>query len=175
MDSPSTCPLHPIPIFHTKFFFPNFFFLSIYFYDSLLFHKSGFFYKTSFQFFLSFWEHVKTWIRQWVIPLHVPYTHPPFFTPKKYYYFLFSSFFIFMIPYSSTNPAFFTKLHFEFFLSFWEHFKTWGGKLDVLKVLPAKAKKHRVRNRWRSDVDMVRWLRRHMAHLNVGPCPKASR
>jgi hypothetical protein len=80
-----------------------------------------------------------------------------------------------MIHYSSTNLAFFIKLHFDF-LSFWEHFKTWGGKLDVLKVLPAKAKKYRDGNRWRSDVAMVRWLRLHMAPLNVvDPCPKASR
>jgi hypothetical protein len=68
----------------------------------------------------------------------------------------------------------FYKTSFPFFYSFWEYFKTWGGKLDVLKVLPAKAKKHRVGNRYRSDVAMVRCLRSHMAHLNVGPCPKAS-
>jgi hypothetical protein len=45
--------------------------------------------------------------------------------------------------------------------------------LDVLKVLPAKATKHRDGNRKKSDVAMVRRLRHHMAPSSVGPCPKA--
>jgi hypothetical protein len=113
----SHCPPQPTPMpslqritsFSIKFF-------SFHFYDFILFHEPKVFYKTSFQFFLSFWEHVKTWIGQWVIPLHVPYTPPPILHTQKLLLLLFfSSFFIFLIPYSSTNPPFFTNLHFNFF------------------------------------------------------------
>jgi hypothetical protein len=38
-----------------------------------------------------------------------------FFTPNFFFSNFFSSVLIFMIPYSSTNPIFFTKLHFNFF------------------------------------------------------------
>jgi hypothetical protein len=114
MGSTSTCPLHPTPCFHTNIFFPNFFSLSFYFDYSLFFEKPGIIYKISLQFFYSFWEHVKTWVRQWVIPLHVPYTPLPIFHTKKLLLVFFSFFSIFMIPYSSTNPEFFTKLHFNF-------------------------------------------------------------
>jgi hypothetical protein len=101
--------------------------------------------------------------------------HPPsFFHTKKILLFSFFFFFHFYDSLFFHEPDIFYKTSFQFFLSFWEHFKTWGGKLDVLKVLPTKAKEHRVGNRCRSDVTMVRCLRRHMAHLNVGPCPKAS-
>ena len=72
--------------FLPKNYYYYFFFLFFHFHDSLLFHKSGDFYKTSFQIFLSFREHVKTWVRQWIITLHVPYTPLLFFLPKNYYF-----------------------------------------------------------------------------------------
>jgi hypothetical protein len=171
---PLHVPYTPPPIFHTQklllIFFPFF-----HFYDSLLFHKPGIFYKTSFQFFLSFWEHVKTWVRLWVIPLHVPYTPPPIFHTQKLLLIFFPLSSLFYNSLLFHKPGIFYKTSFRIFLSFWEHFKSWGGKLDVLQVLPAKAKKHGVGNRCRSDVAMVRCLRSHMAHLNVGPCRKESR
>jgi hypothetical protein len=141
MDSPSTCPLHPIPIFHTKFFFPNFFFLSIYFYDSLLFHKSGFFYKTSFQFFLSFWEHVKTWIRQWVIPLHVPYTPPPIFLTKKLLLLFSFSFFLFYDSLFFHEPGIFYETSFRIFFEFLGAFQNLGWKIGCFESAPSQGKK----------------------------------
>jgi hypothetical protein len=112
-------PTHPFLFFTPKNYYYYYFSFFFHFYESLLFHEPDIFYKTSFQIFLSFWEHVKTW----VIPMGYPSTcplHPiPIFPPKNYlliYFFPF--FFIFMNPYSSTNPTFFTKLHFDFFKVF---------------------------------------------------------
>jgi hypothetical protein len=61
--------MSPIPplLFFTPKIFLFYFILFLHFYESLLFHKPSIFYKTSFRFFLSFGEHVKTWVRQWVI------------------------------------------------------------------------------------------------------------
>jgi hypothetical protein len=73
---------HPYSLHLIFFLFSFFFFFSSHFYNSLFFHVLRIFYKTSFQFFFSFWEHVKTWVRQWVIPLHVPYTPLPIFHTK---------------------------------------------------------------------------------------------
>jgi hypothetical protein len=98
--------------------------------------------------------------------------HPLYFLHQIFCFLFLSSLFIFMDSLLFHESGIFYKTTFRFFLSFWEHFKTWGGKLDVLKVLSTKATKHRDGNRRRSDVVMVRRLRRHMAPLSVGPCPK---
>jgi hypothetical protein len=100
-------------------------FFPFHFYDFVLFHKPGIFYKTSFQIFLSFWEHVKTWVRQWVIPLHIPYTPPPIFHTQKLLLLFFSHFFYFFDSLFFHKPDIFYRTSFQFFLSFWEHVKTW--------------------------------------------------
>jgi hypothetical protein len=114
---PSHCPLQPTPTASLQkiiSFSLNFFlFIFMIPYSST---NLEFFSKLHFNFYFYFWEHVKTWVRQWVVPLHVSYT-PSIFHTKNLILF-FSSLFIFMIPYSSINLAFFTKRHFNIFLVF---------------------------------------------------------
>jgi hypothetical protein len=137
----------------------------------------AFFTKLHFNFFRVFGSMSKLGLDNG-LSLYMSPTPPSYFSHQINIIIIIIIIFLFFPFYDSLllhKPGIFYKTSFRFFLNFWEHFKTWGAKLDVLKVLPAKAKKHRVGNRWRSDVDMVRWLRCHMAHLNVGPCSKASR
>jgi hypothetical protein len=70
-------------------------------------------------------------------PLHPPsyFSHPKIII--IIIFFLFFHFYDFVFFH---KPGIFYKTSFQIFLSFWEHVKTWDGKLDVLKVLPAKAK-----------------------------------
>jgi hypothetical protein len=141
MGYPSTCPLHPPSFFHTKKILLFSFFFFFHFYDSLFFHEPDIFYKTSFQFFLSFWEHVKTWVRQWVIPLHVPYTPPPIFLTKKLLLLFSFSFFLFYDSLFFHEPGIFYETSFRIFFEFLGAFQNLGWKIGCFESAPSQGKK----------------------------------
>jgi hypothetical protein len=123
-----------------------------------------FFTKLHFKFFWVFGSKSKLGLDN-ALTFYLSPTPPPLiFHTKNLLLFYFISFFSqFYDSLLFHKPGIFYKTSFRFFLEFLGAFQNLGCKIGSFENAPSQ---DRVGTRWRSNVDMVRWLRCHMAYLN---------